>query len=486
MPDGSPNAFLFAPAVRENTPIVMALAGASGSGKTFTALELAMGLAGDGKIAVIDTEGRRALHYADLRGPGGLLFRFDHCELRPPFSPERFLAVMKQAEAAGYRVIVVDSFSDEHEGEGGLIDMAAAGRSENTAANWARPKAAHKLVVRWLRQARCHVIFCLRAEERVRFEKVWDEKKQREVTAVVPLGWMPICEKRFMYDMTASFLLSPDQPGIPVPIKLQEQHRRFFPAGAAIGRESGKLLADWAAGGAPAQAYQPGIEERAREAAEGGVDTLNELWKSLGSADRDEIALLIGKGRGAAFVPGELTLRARAVDAAREHPDEIPEQAQAQEAPERSPAGEPAAGPAGGRGDQTVPALTLTTEQADYLSDLRRRETTFDPSLKIGDSNSPARAHDRKEVVSRGPTAPGDTDLLGGQPGGNPFVDLPPSGPGADWPFYGERLLEKIAEQPGSRQWIASVKHTNDNGLRKLKAEAPDSYDKVMRVLAGG
>ena len=339
MPDGSSNAFLFKPAIRENTPMVIALAGASGSGKTFTALLLAEGMADGGKVAVIDTEGRRALHYADLRDErsGEARFRFDHCELRPPFSPDRFLEAMKAAEQAGYRVIVIDSFSDEHEGEGGLIDMAAAGRSENTAANWARPKAMHKLIVRWLRQARCHVIFCLRAEERVRLEKVWDERKQREVTAVVPVGWVPICEKRFMFDMTASFLLTPDKPGVPQPIKLQEQHRRFFPDGLPVTKESGRLLAAWAVGGAAPPPYRPTTEERAREAAERGVTALNALWRSLSHAERDEIAPLIGWGRGSEFVPGELTLRARAVDAGDETPDEIPSETPAE------PAGEPEA-----------------------------------------------------------------------------------------------------------------------------------------------
>lgn len=324
MPDGG-NPFLFKPAVRENTPMVIALAGASGSGKTFTALELAMGLAGDGgQVAVIDTEGRRALHYADLRGPrGDQLFHFDHCELRPPFSPDRFLAAMKAAESAGYRVIVIDSFSDEHEGEGGLIDMAAAGTSQNTAANWARPKAQHKLVVRWLRQARCHVIFCLRAEERVRLEK--DDKGK---SVVVPIGWWPIAEKRFMYDMTASFLLSPEQPGIPQPIKLQEQHRRFFPNGQPVARDSGRQLAAWATGGAAVPRSDPGVEERAREAAEHGTAALNALWKSLSKPEKDEIASLIGYGKGNEFVPGEMTLRAREVDANRVNtappPDDIP------------------------------------------------------------------------------------------------------------------------------------------------------------------
>lgn len=332
MPDGSSNAFGFRPAVRENTPMVMALAGASGSGKTFTALELAMGLAGDGKIAVIDTEGRRALHYADLQDEASRrLFRFDHCELRPPFEPARFLAAMKTAEDAGYRVIVIDSFSDEHEGEGGLIDMAAAGNSQNTAANWARPKAQHKLVVRWLRQTRCHVIFCLRAEERVRLEK--DDKGK---TVVVPIGWQPICEKRFMYDMTASFLLSPGAPGIPEPIKLQEQHREFFPSARPITRTSGETLANWAAGGkASPPKIEPSIYERAEQAAERGMVVLERFWRSLGREERLEIR------------PRMSALKDRAADADTEAAEDDPfaprpEPAHPNEAPiEDAPADEP-------------------------------------------------------------------------------------------------------------------------------------------------
>lgn len=377
MPDGTSNAFLFKPAVRENTPMVMALAGASGSGKTFTALELAMGLADGGKIAVIDTEGRRALHYADLRDKTGAeLFRFDHGELRPPFSPERFLAAMKQAEAAGYRVIVIDSFSDEHEGEGGLIDMAAAGRSENSAANWARPKAAHKLIVRWLRQARCHVIFCLRAEERVKFEKVWNDKKQREETAVVPLGWMPVCEKRFMYDMTASFLLSPARPGIPEPIKLQEQHRRFFPEGKPVTRESGRLLAAWATGGAAVPPPARSIEDEAREAAEKGREALTAFWRGLNRERRRPIAHLIAIGDE----PGELARRAADVDARRDDPpDEIPfdtpeppTNPDQQQADERTATPTPAGEPDDGR-----TWLTRVNEIAPQPVDLASDETDW-------------------------------------------------------------------------------------------------------------
>lgn len=245
--------FTFAPAVRLNTPVVIGIAGASGSGKTYTALEVATGLAGkDGKIAFIDTEGRRALHYADLGK-----FKFDHLDFRAPYSPRRFLAALKQAERAGYAVIIVDSFSDEYVGEGGLVDFANAEYERvkgNTAAAWARPKAEHKLVTRWLRQARVHVIFCLRAEEKVEIKKVM--RNGKEQTVVEPLGWMPVCEKNVPYEMTCSFVLHPlnpknktDRPGVPHPVKMPEQFQQFFPLDRPVGRETGVRLAQWCAGG---------------------------------------------------------------------------------------------------------------------------------------------------------------------------------------------------------------------------------------------
>jgi hypothetical protein len=69
--------FEFAPAKREQVSLLIALAGASGSGKTFSALRLARGMSPDGKIAFIDTEARRGLHYAEQ-------FQFLHSDMRPP------------------------------------------------------------------------------------------------------------------------------------------------------------------------------------------------------------------------------------------------------------------------------------------------------------------------------------------------------------------------------------------------------------------
>jgi hypothetical protein len=66
-------------------------------------------------------------------------------------------------------------------------------------------------------------------------------------------GWIPICEKNLPYELTASFLLMADRPGVPQPIKLQEQHRALFPLDEPITEASGARLAAWAKGGAAAE-----------------------------------------------------------------------------------------------------------------------------------------------------------------------------------------------------------------------------------------
>ena len=103
--------FSFRPATRENVALLIGLAGASGSGKTYTAMRLAKGIAGDKPFCVIDTEAGRAKHYADA-------FRFDHGDLKPPFSPAAYADAIRAADDAHYPVIVVDSMSHEHAGQG--------------------------------------------------------------------------------------------------------------------------------------------------------------------------------------------------------------------------------------------------------------------------------------------------------------------------------------------------------------------------------
>jgi len=261
--------FTFRPATRENVGLLIGLVGASGSGKTYTAMRLASGICGSKRFAVIDTEAGRAKHYADQ-------FAFDHGDFASPFSPAAYADAIKAADTAGYPVIVVDSASHEHAGEGGILDMQEkeldrmAGddwkkREAVRMSSWIKPKMEHKKMVQRLLQIRAHLILCFRAEEKV--EMVRDEHgKMKVVPKASPTGlhgWTPICEKSLPYELTCSFLLLASNPGIPMPIKLQEQHRQLFPLDKPINEESGKRLAVWATGGATPKVQKDDAFDRA-------------------------------------------------------------------------------------------------------------------------------------------------------------------------------------------------------------------------------
>jgi hypothetical protein len=246
--------FTFRPAVREQVGLLIGLAGGTGSGKTFSAMRLASGIAGGKPFAVIDTEAGRAKHYADQ-------FRFDHGDLQPPFRPAAYAEAIMAADKAGYPVIVVDSMSHVWAGDGGVLDfqedelerMAGSDwkkREGCKMAAWIKPKMEHKHMVQKLLQVRAHLILCFRAEEKIEMVRGDDGKMKivpkQTITGLD--GWVPICEKNLPFELTASFLLLADKPGIGQPIKLQEQHRAIFPAGKPIDEEFGKRIALWSNG----------------------------------------------------------------------------------------------------------------------------------------------------------------------------------------------------------------------------------------------
>jgi hypothetical protein len=247
--------FEFRPARREAIGLLFGLAGSTGSGKTFSALRLAKGLAGDRRFCVIDTENGRALHYADQ-------FEFDHGDLTAPFTPARYTEAIKAADAAGYPVIVVDSASHEHAGDGGLLDMhevdlqRMAGddwkrRESCSMAAWVQPKLAHKRFVNQLLQLKAHIILCFRAEEKVEMGKENGKTVIRPKRSLVGLdGWIPIAEKNLPYELTLSFLFTADRPGVPKPIKLEDQHRLLIPLDQPLSEQAGVALGEWAQGAA--------------------------------------------------------------------------------------------------------------------------------------------------------------------------------------------------------------------------------------------
>jgi hypothetical protein len=251
--------FQFRPAKREAIPLLIGVAGGTGSGKTMSALRLARGLADGQPFAIVDTENGRGKHYADL------FPEMRHGEIHAPFRPEKYADAIL-AGAAEYPVVVVDSMSHEWAGDGGCLDWhdeLMAGDQKKNLSAWIKPKLAHKQMVTRLLQVNAHVILCFRAEPKV--EAV---RKPDGSTQIVPKpsltgldGWIPISEKMLPYELTASFLLMADAPGVPKPIKLQEQHKPMVPLTEPLTEQTGRALAEWAKGSSGAAVIPPAALE---------------------------------------------------------------------------------------------------------------------------------------------------------------------------------------------------------------------------------
>jgi hypothetical protein len=306
----------FRPASREKIGLLIGCIGGTGSGKTLSGLLLARGLCGgdDSKIAVIDTEAGRALHYAPARGqkPGPFTFGFRHGDMKPPFSPEAYAEAIAAAELAGFQAILIDSFSHEYAGDGGLDDIHEEAlvkimrgdpdkREKLSIMAWKEPKQRHKRLVSRLLQCRAHLIICMRAEEKMKISKVQDGQfKKTVVTAAEDLAleerWIPTTEKRFPFELTASLLYVAGKPGVPIPLKLEEQHRAFVPLDKPISAEVGAALTAWARGGdghvpEGSEVLPPGWddwsqEERGIFKASKGINVLRSWWTKLPAPER--------------------------------------------------------------------------------------------------------------------------------------------------------------------------------------------------------
>tara|TARA_Y100000310_G_scaffold13539_2_gene13781 strand:+ start:544 stop:1701 length:1158 start_codon:yes stop_codon:yes gene_type:complete len=325
----------FEDAYRENVPIILGVSGGTGSGKTCTAMRLATGLSGGKPFVVIDTERGRAKLFAPKKGEepkSPESFRFKTKEIEAPFTPSQYGEFIEAADNAGYPVIVVDSMSHEHAGEGGLLDMhdaeikAAIARARkyndtrpeweiekaHNMAAWIKPKGEHKKMMQKLLRVRAHLILCFRAEAKVEMVKEGRKWVVAPKQSVVGLeGWIPVGEKNIPYELTASWLLTANQPGVPKAInKMPAAFARFVPMDKPITEEAGRLIGEWARGGvtpreetpkttpkaetatAPEPTPPPGapdredLNRRADEAAKKGYAALENVWAGLTNAER--------------------------------------------------------------------------------------------------------------------------------------------------------------------------------------------------------
>ncbi len=250
-------------AQRQNVKIKLALQGSSGSGKSYSALQIGYGLVNNwSKIAVIDTENQSASLYANMGN-------FNILVLKPPFSPERYIQALNVCMQSQMQVIIIDSLSMEWE----FILEAHSNLTGNSYTNWAKFTPRHQQLIQAILQADCHIICTLRAKQ----DYVLSEKNGKMVPEKV--GMKPIQREGVDYEFTIVFELdirhnataSKDRTGL-------FMGKPEF----KINSQTGKEIADWCNMGVPNYDLGLLIAECTN------VDELRELYYSVSSVEQQQ------------------------------------------------------------------------------------------------------------------------------------------------------------------------------------------------------
>lgn len=288
------NEFEVKDAVRETCPLPICIYGPTGSGKTMSGLLLAAGLAGPkGLVGMVDTENKRGSFYADdpdivQAMPGG---RYKRVDLRAPFTPNRYIQALKALEAAGCNVGLVDSGTHEWSGEGGCCDIAENNKMGGLP-NWALAKLEHKRFMAYCLSSPMHIIFCLRAHEKVKPVKKGDllsadSDERYERSAVIPLGMLPDTEKNLPYEMLLSLRVE-DGTHLASPVKVPRMLAHLFSGKKLITKADGEAIREWN-DSAGLHSSVERLQERARLAADEGTEPYRTFFETLTPAQKKAV-----------------------------------------------------------------------------------------------------------------------------------------------------------------------------------------------------
>lgn len=316
----------FIPVTEINDPLTLSigLSGGSGTGKTYSALLMARGIAEvvtgrpGAPIGYVDTENRRALHYKQAF-PEMMHFDFqavDEAGNMVGFGPERWIEVIDAAEAAGLPVVILDSFSHAWEGVGGVLDLHAttldritggddSKKNQRSQLAWAEVKPRYRRLIDRIVRAKTNIIICTRAKPVMQEKSAktgWKEVNARKTkTRRDDVPWDPAADGDLMFEMTTMVILDPIAPGCPVhQIKVADQFKGLLDPRRPMGVETGRAMAEWAKGQGSAQ-QQKEVLDRARAEARKGKDAFTEFWQSDdGKANRELLRTILTECQGLA------------------------------------------------------------------------------------------------------------------------------------------------------------------------------------------
>lgn len=249
----------FQKAKREKIWVKVLLSGASGSGKTYSALRLATGFASQcgGRFAAIDTENGRIRYYADE-------FDFDDLQLEEPYTPEKYIAAIDDAINAGYKTLIIDSLTHEWKYINDIHDAMPG----NSYTNWGKVKPRHNKFMEKLLQSPIHIFATGRGKD----DYVIEDKNGKQVPKKVGVGVQQ--EKDIEFNYTVTFNIT---QGTHVADVMKDNTHLFEGRYDVLTEKDGINLYKWANEGEVATPKPKKIEEPTEET----TDVLKDLKKEI-------------------------------------------------------------------------------------------------------------------------------------------------------------------------------------------------------------
>jgi len=231
------------------------LMGASGSGKTVSALLIAKGIVWEmfpdlsddekwEKIAVIDTEHSRSTLYAGMTIDEQEIGSFLHYDLKAPFTPQRYKEAFMECKSAGCEVVIVDSITHAWSGEGGVLDKVNALGGKFS--DWNKVKPDENTLMSMFLDTDVHVIACVRSKQGYELTTLDTGKLQIE-----KVGLKAEQKDSLEYEFAITFQLYQNHTAEPM-----KDNSNSFDGRFVITEETGKQIYEWAEKGIDIKALE--------------------------------------------------------------------------------------------------------------------------------------------------------------------------------------------------------------------------------------
>ena len=213
---------MFKKASNAQKKIKLGLSGASGSGKTMTAIKIATNL--ETPVALIDTERGSANVYGDL-------FNYDICEL-DFFSPQKYIEAINYAVNNGYKTIIIDSLSHCY-----YWSLDEVNKSNNSFQGWAKVRPLERALLDCMLKADAHIICTMRSKTEWVMEQ---DNRGRNIPKKI--GTTPVQNKDIEYEFDIFGELTQDNILRITKTRCPQLNNRSFPF---AGDEIANILKKW-------------------------------------------------------------------------------------------------------------------------------------------------------------------------------------------------------------------------------------------------